>query len=136
MDDDSAAARLLDAINTHDLTRVRGVLASDFVYEEVAGPGELSVEALLHELDLVLSAFPDLLLRPVRQTTEGERTYLEFRGMGTHSGEFLSVAPTGATAIVSGVLNVAGGGAGVRRLRMTVDFGGLRRQLLLAARMR
>jgi predicted ester cyclase len=135
MHDASPASRFVDAINSRNADRLREVLTSDFVFEEAAGPGERSVEALLHELAIVFTAFPDLMFRPIRETPEGGRTYLEFKGIGTHKGEFLQVPPTGTTAFVSGVFNLEDAGERVSRLRMTVDFGGLRRQLLLAARM-
>lgn len=130
----SPTTRLLDALNGHDPEAVRGLLHPEFLYEEVAGPGPASVNAFLHEFGLVFDAFPDIVFRPVRETAEGDRTYLEFRAFGTHTGVFLNVPPTGTTAIVSGVFNVHANGGTIRRMRMTVDFGGLRRQLLLAAR--
>jgi predicted ester cyclase len=136
MQDTSPASRFVDAINSQNADLLRGVLTPDFVFEEAAGPGERSIEALLHELRIVFEAFPDLMFRPIRETIEGGRTYLEFKGIGTHRGEFLQVPPTGTTAFVSGVFNLADAGERICRLRMTVDFGGLRRQLLLAARMR
>ena len=113
---------------------MRGLLDGDFVYEEVAGPGEPSVAAFLHQFTRVFEAFPDIVFRPVRQTVEGNRTYVEFRAFGTHKGAFLNVEPTDTIAILSGVFNAESGEATIRRIRMTVDFGGLRRQLLLAAR--
>jgi predicted ester cyclase len=135
MQEASPASRFVDAINSQNADRLRRVLAPDFVFEEAAGPGERSIEALLHELRIMFEAFPDLIFRPIRETVEGGRTYLEFKGIGTHRGEFLRVPPTGTTALVSGVFNLEDAGERIGRLRMTVDFGGLRRQLLLAARM-
>ncbi len=133
MREDSPASRFVDALNSHQAQRVRDVLAPDFVFEEAAGPGERSIDALLYELKTVFEAFPDVIFHPIRETTEGSRTYVEFKGMGTHKGEFLHVPPTGTTAFVSGVFNLEGADL-IRRLRLTLDFGGLRRQLLLAAR--
>jgi predicted ester cyclase len=129
----SPTARLLEALNTHDPQAVRAVLAPDFTFEEVAGAGAPSIDAFLHEFGRVFDAFPDVLFRPTRETQEGIRTYLEFRAMGTHRGEFLNVRPTGITAVFSGVFNAEHDGDRICRMRMTVDFGGLRRQLLLAA---
>jgi predicted ester cyclase len=136
MQEASPALRFVDAINAQNADLLRTVLTPDFVFEEAAGPGERSIEAFLHELRIIFEAFPDLMFRPIRETTEGGRTYLEFKGIGTHRGEFLQVAPTGTTAFVSGVFNPEDADNRICRLRMTVDFGGLRRQLLLAERMR
>jgi len=133
--DVSSIDRFLEGINARDVERVRVALAPDFVFEEVAGAGSPSVEALVEELRMIFAAFPDITFRPVRRTNDGGRTYVEFKAIGTHRGEFLNVPATGATAIVSGVFNIGGDGSGIRRFRMTVDFGGLRRQLLMAARM-
>lgn len=135
MHDDSPTSRFLDAVNSRDPERVRGVLSADFVFEEVAGEGEPSARALVEELKIIYAAFPDIAFRPVRQTVEGNRIYVEFRAIGTHQAEFLEVPPTGTLAIVSGVFNLESDDRQVRRLRLTVDFGGLRRQLLLAGRM-
>ena len=129
-----AVAQFICGINSHDQHSVREILAPDFTFEEVAGPGEASVEALLEELRLVFDAFPDIQFRPVRQTRDGNRTYVEVRAVGTHRAEFLSVPATGTTAIISGVFNLESDET-VHRLRLTIDFGGLRRQLLLASRM-
>jgi predicted ester cyclase len=84
---------------------------------------------------LVFDAFPDITFRPVRHTFEAARSYVEFRAIGTHRREFLNVPPTGTVVIVSGVFNLECDDNSVRCLRLTIDFGGLRRQLLLAARM-
>lgn len=134
MQERSSIDAFLEAINSHDVERVRATLAPDFVFEDVAGSGSPSAEALLEELRMIFSAFPDIGFRPVRQTRESGRTYVEFKAIGTHNGEFLNVPATGTMAIVSGVFNLEGNGS-IRRLRLTVDFGGLRRQLLMAARM-
>jgi hypothetical protein len=118
------------------MDQLREVLAPDFIFEEAAGPGEPSVDALFHELQLVFDAFPNIEFRPVRQTDAETRTYVEFRAIGVHAGEFLDVPPTGTLAIISGVFNLEADHQHVRRLRLTVDFGGLRRQLLTAARVK
>lgn len=130
----STVSRFLEALNTHETNRIRDVLTPDFVFEEVAGEGEPSLKAFLDELGMVLTAFPDIAFRPVRQTRQAERVYVEFRAIGTHQRQFLDVKPTNGMAIISGVFNLEQNGNGIRRLRMTVDFGGLRRQLLLAGR--
>lgn len=134
--DGETDTRFLDALNSREPDRVRATLAPDFLFEEAAGPGKPSIEALMSELSAVFAAFPDMSFRPVRQTQAEGRTYLEFRAIGTHMGDFLGVPATGAAAILSGVFNLENDGGRVHRLRMTADFGGLRRQLLTAARTR
>jgi predicted ester cyclase len=134
MDEYSAIMRFFDALNAHDPNKMREALGSDFVYEEVAGEGRSSAEALLSEFRMVFDAFPDIIFRPVRQTVEGDRTYVEFRAFGVQEREFLNVPPTRTMAIISGVFNVVEDQRVIHRLKMTVDFGGLRRQLLVAAR--
>jgi steroid delta-isomerase-like uncharacterized protein len=130
-----AVAQFLEALNTHDPEHIRAALTHDFTFEEVAGPGDPSTIALTEWLQALFDALPDITFRPVRQTQEGNRTYVEFRAIGTHDGTFLNVPATGTMAIVSGVFNLVGESGRVERLRLTVDFGGLRRQLLMAARM-
>jgi steroid delta-isomerase-like uncharacterized protein len=130
----SASDRFIDSLNRQDPDGIRDALASDFVFEEVAGPGEPSIAALLEEARMLRGAFPDIDFRPVRVIKNDDRTLVEFRAIGTHRGDFLSVPATGSTAIVSGVFSLQIDGPAVSRLRLTIDFGGLRRQLLLAAR--
>lgn len=134
MNENGVVGRFFGALDAHDPEALRGLLSPDFVFEEVAGAGERSVDALTHEMGMVFAAFPDILFRPVRRSLEGNRVYAEFRAFGTHQAEFLNVPATGAVAVFSGVFNLEVDDEMVRRLRMTVDFGGLRRQLLLAAR--
>jgi len=131
---ESTVQAFLDALNSGDVNGVESVLAPDFEFEEVAGAGQPSRAALVSELELIGAAFPDIQYRPVRQTSEGDRRYVEFKAIGSHRGPFLGVPPTGNLVIVSGVFNLETTEESVRRLRLTVDFGGLRRQLLLAAR--
>lgn len=133
MSTNSATDRFFAALNAHDLQALRDSLAQDFVFEEVAGPGEPSIDALSSELSAIYLGLPDVTFRPVRQAHEGGRTYVEFRAIGTHSAPFMGIASTGTLAIVSGVFNFDVNDT-IRRLRMTVDFGGLRRQLLMASR--
>jgi predicted ester cyclase len=126
---------LLQALNDRDTDAVRSLLAPDFLFEEVAGRGRASEDALLAEIEMILSGLSDLSFRPARLTEEGNRTYLEFRAVGMHTGAFLGVPPTGTLAIVSGVFNAVQDRRHIHALRWTIDFGGLRRQLLMAAQM-
>jgi predicted ester cyclase len=124
---------LLDALNGRDLDAVASLLAPGFVFEEVAGSGDASRVALLAEIEMIFAGLSDVVFRPARVDRDGDRTYLEFRAMGTHSGEFLGVPPTGTLAVVSGVFNVTQDDHFSHSRRWTIDFGGLRRQLLMAA---
>jgi predicted ester cyclase len=135
MDADGPVSALLDALNARDTDALRGLLAPNFVFEEVAGPGAASRDAFFAEIEMIVNGLSDVVFRPARVSREGNRTYLEFRAMGTHTGPFLGVAPTGTLAVVSGVLNVEQDTKQIRALRWTIDFGGLRRQLLMAARL-
>jgi steroid delta-isomerase-like uncharacterized protein len=124
------------ALNSGHGDDLDNLLTEDFVFEEVAGAGAASRDALKAELEAFRTALPDISFRPVRVARDGQRIYLEFRAMGTHRGAFLNVSPTNTFAIVSGVFNVALQDGQIARLRLTVDFAGLRRQLLQAARHR
>lgn len=124
---------LLDALNARDLDEVRALLAPDFVFEGVAASGEPSTEAFVAELEMIFAGLSDVVFRPVRLSNEDDRDYLEFRDMGEHTGTFLNIPATGTVAIVSGVFNVVEDNEHIHALRWTIDFGGLRRQLLSAA---
>jgi steroid delta-isomerase-like uncharacterized protein len=131
---DSPVEAFVESINARDLDKVCAVLPDDFLFEEVAGPGAASVDGLLSELRMIFAAFPDIVFRPVRHSRDGNRTLVEFRAIGTHNGEFVGVPPTGSVAVASGVFSAVEAGRKIARLRLTVDFGGLRRQLLTAQR--
>ena len=126
--------RFFTALDSGDWNGLDGMLAEDFTFEEVAGSGAPSRDALKEELGVLRSALPDLSFRPVRIEPAGDRLYVEFRAMGAHRGELLHVAPTGTFVILSGVFNLVISGGRISRLRLTIDFAGLRRQLLQAAR--
>lgn len=132
VDESSPVAHLMQALDSHNLEQLRRQLSHDFVFEEVAGPGRESIEALEHHLQLFFDAFPDLTFKTARKEHVDQRAYVEFRAIGTHKGAFLNVDPTESLAIVSGVLNLQISGGLVQRLRLVVDYAGLRRQLLVA----
>jgi predicted ester cyclase len=126
--------RFFATLNSGDWDSLDGLLAEDVIFEEVAGTGLPSRNALKEELAVLRSGLPDLSFRPVRVEPAGDRLYVEFRAMGAHRGELLRVAPTGTFVILSGVFNLAISSGRISRLRLTIDFAGLRRQLLQAAR--
>jgi steroid delta-isomerase-like uncharacterized protein len=130
VDEPSSLGPFLDALNTHDLSRVGALLAADFVFEEAASAGRPSTEAFLDELRMLFDGFPDMTFRAVRETAVGNRTYVAFHAMGTHQGEFLGVPASGKRVFLSGVLNLQIEDGTIRSLRHTIDFGGLRRQVL------
>ncbi len=135
MDRSRPVVMLLDALNARDLDEVRALLAADFVFEEVAASGEPSRAAFVAEIELIFAGLSDVMFRPVRLSTEGDRDFLEFRAVGEQTGKFLGIPATGAVAIVSGVFNVIEDNEHIHALRWTIDYGGLRRQLLTAAQM-
>ena len=130
VEEHSPIVRFLDALNAHDAERVRLLLAADFVFEEVAGAGQPSIEAFLDELQMLFDGFPDMSFRAVRETAVGSRTYVAFHAVGTHQGTFLGVPASAKRVFLSGVLNLEIEGGTIHRLRHTIDFGGLRRQVL------
>lgn len=135
MNEQPLASALLDALNSHDPAAISALLAPDFVYDEMRGAGQTGAEAVLAEFALVFAALPDITFRLVRISGLEDGFHLEFRALGTHQGEFLGVLPTNTLALFGGVMTIRGGEQ-IEHLRMTIDFGGLRRQLLTAARQR
>ena len=120
-------------MNDPDPRSLRGTLAETFVFEEAAGAGEPSIAALTQEAEMIRRAFPDIEYRAVRRTQSAGRSLVEFRAIGVHEQDFLGVPATASLAMFSGVFNLKIEGMRVSRLRLTIDFGGLRRQLLLAS---
>ena len=128
--------RLFACLNAHDDDCVRSLLSSEFEFVEGAPPGAPSERALLDRLALLRRAFPDIVYRVARTREESGWHYVEFKALGTHSHEFLSVQATSALMVISGVFAVQQRHDLICRLRVTLDFRGLREQMLVAAAQR
>ncbi len=91
------------AWNAQDARAVAAVFAEDAVTREAAGGLELSGrEGVLLRAQTLLAAFPDFHLERLELVIDAQRHADRWIMTGTHSGEFLGVAPTGKKIRMAG----------------------------------
>lgn len=87
-----------------DLSELDKYIAADIIEHEVLPPGIppglAGVKALIQGYR---AAFPDLRMSMERYVEQGDVASSAFRVTGTHTGEFMGIAPTGRTIDVSGM---------------------------------
>jgi len=103
-DPKAAARRFVDEVlNRHDLDRLDGVVAEDFVERTPRagqGPGREGFRAMIRGL---IEGFPDARWEILHLIGEGDTAVVRILFTGTHLGPFMGFAPTGRTVRVSGV---------------------------------
>src|SRR5215204_6453980 len=89
-----------EAINTHDLTVLDQILASNPAHDSATfadNPGPREV------LGALLTGFPDVQHTVEAVVTEGDLVVIRYRAAGTHEGEFQGSAPTGKSVTWTGI---------------------------------
>lgn len=93
----------LRAFNDQDWETLRGLLAADAVehgiHETLHGPAEI-----VDFLESHFEVFPDYTGETEQMVTEGDRVVVRYTAEGTHSDEYLDVAPTGQTVTWTGMV--------------------------------
>ena len=97
----------LEAFNRRDFEKARGLLHQQYSYtggdgQEMTGGPDVGIGVM----QMYASAFPDARLQIRRVYELGDVSIAEFSYSGTHTGEFMGIAPTGkrAQGIVCNVL--------------------------------
>jgi steroid delta-isomerase-like uncharacterized protein len=76
-----------------------------FQIERSALPGGIKGPAALHrQMDMLRAAFPDLELTIADLFAEGNKVAVRFEAPGTHTGEFMGIAPTGRKVTWRGIV--------------------------------
>jgi len=76
-----------------------------FKIDRSAVPGGIKgPEALHKQMDMLKAAFPDLELTIADMFAEGNKVAVRFEGPGTHTGEFMGIAPTGRKVTWRGIV--------------------------------
>jgi len=84
--------RWFEAVNRHDVESASMMVAHDLVNHNTTNQGR---EGLRVELQYWLSAFSDVSVPVEALIAEGDLVAARHMVIGTHTGEFLGVAPTG-----------------------------------------
>lgn len=94
-DSETVVREVLELINERNLDDAFAMYALDYIYH---GPGgqELRGRGAIRGLwEVFLAGFPDLSASVDDVIVQGDKLVLRWRVAGTHTGEFLGVAPTG-----------------------------------------
>ena len=111
-DASSITQEFLDAWNRRDWTRYRDMLDPQYSYTGGDGRRQDGPEAGLAAGQMFATAFPDGVAEIRQIHRAGENLAVaEFTGRGTHSGDFMGIAPTGreVTIPVCDVVEVRNG---------------------------
>lgn len=89
--------RAFDALRARDLDRCLSLMTGDFIINIAGMPQQRrGAAAWRQNVDVILTGFPDLDFRMDDVIAEGDRVAVRMTFTGTHTGEFMGVAPTGA----------------------------------------
>jgi len=78
------------------------IVAPDFTGHDGAG-ALMDRYGLREAADMLLDAFPDLIVTVEDQVAEGNRVSTRWWASGTHAGTFAGISPTGRTVTLSGI---------------------------------
>jgi steroid delta-isomerase-like uncharacterized protein len=95
MDHAATMRRLFDLISAGDIDGFGALIADDFVeHDDLPGlpPTKEGVTAFFRTF---LAAFPDLRMVPQDVIASGDKVVARVEATGTHTGEFMGLAPTG-----------------------------------------
>ena len=83
--------RFIEAYNKHDLSSIEDFVAPDFV-DHTHQTGR---EGLKQLFAMAFKAFPDWHETIEDIIAEGDKVWVRAKSTGTHTGEFMGIAPTG-----------------------------------------
>ena len=115
--------RAYDALNQKNLAILDEVDAPDLVVHIVSTTIQ-GLEAFKQGLSLFLTAFPDARFTIEDMIVEGDRVVVRYTFRGTHTGNFMGIAPTGKQVTVTEIeiFRVANG-RGVENWTNSDDLG-------------
>ena len=84
--------RTIEVINTQDLSSIENIVAPDFVdhTRQVRG-----LENLKQFLSMIFKAFSDWHINIEDIIAEGDKVWIRITVTGTHTGDWMGIAPTG-----------------------------------------
>ncbi|MEE8569513.1 MAG: ester cyclase [Candidatus Bathyarchaeia archaeon] len=85
--------RFIEAYNKHDLSSIDEFVAPDFVDHS----HKTGREGLKQLFGMAFKAFPDWHETIEDIIAEGDKVWIRAKSTGTHTGEFMGIAPTGKT---------------------------------------
>jgi steroid delta-isomerase-like uncharacterized protein len=95
----------------HDVGVAKELLADDFVDHTPFGPFSPDRDGVLALFEMLFAAFPDLRAEIHDLLEDGDKVVTRKTFRGTHRGEFMGIAPTGAEVAfdVIDIVRIEGG---------------------------
>jgi steroid delta-isomerase-like uncharacterized protein len=87
----------------HDMQAEERARSADFVAHVPGAPGPLNGEGWQQFIGMFFAGFPDMRLHIEETVAEGDRVAVRWTFMGTHSGPFLGIPPTGKAVTMSAI---------------------------------
>jgi predicted ester cyclase len=94
---------ILEVVNTGDVDRLAELVSPECIETDGKVRVHSGVPGMAEHIRAVRAIYPDLFLTIDRQIAEGEWVATQITARGTHSKEWLGMAPTGAALIFTGV---------------------------------
>lgn len=103
--------QMLEALNQKDSKVAEDIFAANWVNHDPAFPPLQGIEGARQLLTLLAVGFPDMIATVDDMFAAGDRVGCRFTLKGTHSGDFLGLAPTGRHVSIGaiGVFRVVDG---------------------------
>ena len=93
--------RLVEIFNKHDVTLLDELIAPDFVDHDFQLK---SLKSFKQTETLNFKVFPDIRRTIEDIIAEGDKVWIRFTDVGTHTGEYRGIPPTGKEITLTGVL--------------------------------
>lgn len=96
----ASVRKLMEAVNNHDLAALDDLVASSYVNQQMRIGNIEEFKAVLREQ---YKGFPDIHRTIEDIVAEGDKVWLRVKIVGTHTGEYRGVAPTGMKIVMPAV---------------------------------
>jgi len=91
------------ALNAHDVDGYVSRIDESYVGNSETAPGPIrGPEGVRQNMQMILTAFPDLRVEIVQIITSGNFTVTQTRATGTHKGNFAGIPATNKSVVVPG----------------------------------
>jgi len=87
--------KFFDALRTADLSAIDKLTTDDFAFRPMGREGGIYKERFLSLIDGTLAAFPDHTSSIDDMIAEGDKVAVSMTSTGTHTGQYMNLAPTG-----------------------------------------
>ncbi len=103
--------RLINILNSRDLSRLSEVYDEDIVYLTGSGEEYRGLEIYRQAIEASFEGFSDLEFSIEELMGEGDRVHMVYSMSGTHDGEYLGIPPSDQSVIhrASSLLTIQGG---------------------------